>query len=102
MHSLQTFTLPRLLLDTISCLWVAHDHVDPDLKRETRHTIMSLRQVDVTDTGTAASMLRDLTPHLMKIESKLHALNRPFTAKKVRGVVNRVKHVTSGYQRISA
>jgi hypothetical protein len=95
MDHLHARILPRLLQDTIHCLWLAHDQVDQGLKSETRRAIMSLRKADVTDTAMAMSILRDLSPHLVRVERTLEDLERPFTAKKVRGVRDRVEHLTT-------
>ena len=98
MDSLQSRILPRLVLDTINCLWLAHESVHHDLKSQTRQAITSLQQADVTDADRAAFMLLDLADHLRGIESKLESVDRPFTAKKVRGVLDRVQHL-GAYQR---
>jgi hypothetical protein len=93
MDTLQSRLLPRLALDTISCLWSVHDDLNPVLKRQARQAITSLQNADMTDTDQAAFMLLDLAHHLRQIESKLNALDRPFTAKKIRGVLDRVQHL---------
>ena len=94
MESLQTRILPRLVLDAISCLWIAHDHVDHDLKAETRRTILTLRKADVTDPARATSVLHDVSRHLRRIERNLEDLERPFTARKIRAVLDRMQHLT--------
>jgi hypothetical protein len=93
MDSLQSRLLPRLVLDTISCLWLAHDSVHRDLKMKTRQAITSLSNADMTDKERAAFMLLDLANHLRQIESKLTAMDRPFTARRVRGVLTRLQHL---------
>jgi hypothetical protein len=93
MDSLQSRILPRLVLDTINCLWIAHDCVNRDLKSQTRQAIRSLHNADMTDPERAAFMLLDLAHHLRQIECKLNALDRPFAAKRIRGVLDRVQYL---------
>jgi hypothetical protein len=93
MHHIQSRILPRLVLDTISSLWLAHDCVDDDLKSATRQAIAVLHNADMTDTDRAAFMLLELAHHLRQIESKLNAMDRRFTASKIRGVLDRVQHL---------
>jgi hypothetical protein len=95
MHDLQTRTLPRLMMDTVHCLWVAHDHLPGDLRNEARLMIIALRKTDTTDIIQVASTLRDTADHLARVESELEAMNRPLTAKKVQGVRDRVQHLTA-------
>ena len=95
MDHLHLRILPRLVQDMIHCLWLAHDQVDHGLKSETRRAITSLRKADATDAATAMSMLRELSQHLALIERTLEDLERPFTARKVRGVRDRVQHLTT-------
>jgi hypothetical protein len=95
MESLQSRILPRLVLDTINCLWLAHDSVHNDLKSRTRQAITSLHNADMTDTDRAAFMLLDLAHHLRQIEAKLEAMDRPFTAKKIRSVLHRVQYLAA-------
>ena len=92
---LQSRILPRLVQDTIHCLWLAHDHVDHDLKSATRRMIMSLRKADVSDARTALFMFQELSPHLLRVEGTLEAMERPCTAKSVRRVRDRVEHLAS-------
>jgi hypothetical protein len=94
MHDLQTRTLPRLMVDTIHCLWLAHDQLHHDLRGATRHTITGLRNTDMTDPEQAGSALRDAAPHLVAVEESLEAANRPHTAKRVRDVRRRVHFLT--------
>jgi hypothetical protein len=94
MHSLRARTLPRLMVDAIHCLWVAHDHLDDDLRGRTRHTITSLRNADTTDPDRAGSVLLDATAHFKAVEKSLEAAERPYTADKVRRVRERVEHIT--------
>jgi len=94
MHELQTRTLPRLMIDPIHCLWLAHDHLCDDLRGTTRHTITALRAADMTDTERAGSVLLDAAPHLVAVEESLEAADRPFTAQKIRDVRRRVEHLT--------
>ncbi|HEY7384378.1 MAG TPA: hypothetical protein VH743_11975 [Beijerinckiaceae bacterium] len=95
MDQLQSRTLPRLVQDAIHCLWLAHDHVDPDLKSEARRMIMSLRKADAADAATAACVLRELAPHLLRLEQRLDAMERPCTARSVRRVRDRVEHLAA-------
>jgi hypothetical protein len=94
MDHLHARTLPRLLLDTVHCLLVAHDHVDHGLRSQTRETITSLRNADMTDFDRATSALRDATSHLRNVEASLNATAHPFAAKKIRDVRERVLFVT--------
>ena len=94
MNDLQTRTLPRLVMDAVHCLWVAHDHLPGGLRNEARLMIMALRNTDTTDLMQVASTLRDTADHLARVEGELEAMNRPWTAKKVHGVRDRVQHVT--------
>jgi hypothetical protein len=55
MDHLHARTLPRLMLDTVHRLLVAHDHVDHALRSQTRHTITSLRNAEITDFDRATS-----------------------------------------------
>ena len=98
MENLQSRLLPRLVLDTVSCLWVAHDHVQEDLKNETRSAIASLRNADLTNSDRAAGVMCAVADHLQMVETNLHALDRPFTAKRVRDVLNRVQHLTRDHR----
>ena len=95
MDHLHARILPRLVQDAIHCLWLAHDQVDQSLKGETRRAIMSLRKADVADTALTMSVLRAVSPHLVRVERTLQDLERPFTAQKVRGVRDRVQHLTT-------
>ena len=95
MDHLDTRTLPRVMLDTVHCLLVAHDQVDQALRSQTRHTITSLRNADMTDFDRATSALRDATSHLRDVEASLNAADHPFAAKKIRHVRERVLYVTS-------
>jgi hypothetical protein len=63
------------------------------MKDQTRQAITSLHNADVTDADRAAFILLDLAHHLSQIESKLAAMDRPFTAKKIRGVLDRVEYL---------
>ncbi len=94
MHDLQARTLPRLIVDAIHCLWLAHDQLANELRGPTRRTITALRNTDITDAERAGSALRSATPHLVAVERSLEALDRPYTAKKVRAVRQRVEHIT--------
>jgi hypothetical protein len=94
MHDLQTRTLPRLMVDAIHCLWLAHDQLHDDLRAATRHTIIGLRNTDMTDTDQAGSVLRDTAPHLIAVERSLEVLNRPHAAKRVRKIRRRVHFLT--------
>ena len=93
MDHLQSRILPRLVLDTISSLWLAHDCVDDHLKSRTRRAITVLHNADMTDADRATFILLDLAHHLRQIESKLNAMDRRFTASKIRGVLHRVQHL---------
>jgi hypothetical protein len=64
MDDLQSRLLPRLVLDTVSCLWVAHDHVQEDLKNETRSAIAWLRNTDLTNSDRAAGVMCAVADHL--------------------------------------
>jgi hypothetical protein len=94
MDHLHARTLPRLMLDTVHCLLVAHDHVDQALRTQTRHTITSLWNADMTDFDRATSALRDATSHLRDVEASLNAADHPFAAKRIRDVRERVVFVT--------
>jgi hypothetical protein len=93
--SLHSRILPMLVLDTINCLWVAHDSVQQNGQRQARQAIAFLQQADVTDANKAGFMLLELAHHLREIESRLESLDRPFVAKKVRGVLDRVHYVAT-------
>ena len=90
---MQSRTLPRLVQDAIHCLWLAHDHVDPALKSEARVMIMSLRKADAADAATVRCILRELAAHLLRVEERLDAMERPCTARSVRRVRDRVEHL---------
>jgi hypothetical protein len=94
MGPLQSRILSRLVLDAISSLWVAHESLDGRWKSQTKQAITALQTADLTDTDHAAFFLLEVVHHLRQIESRLTALDRPFTAKKVRGVLDRVSHLT--------
>ena len=93
MHSLQARTLPRLMVDAIHCLWLAHDHLHDDLRGTTQHTIASLRNADTTDPERAGLVLLEATAHLAAVEDNLEAADRPFTAQKIRDVRRRVQYL---------
>ena len=95
MDQFQSRILPRLVQDAIHCLWLAHDHVDHDLKGKIRRVIVVLRKADVADVPVAVSMFRELLPHLRRVERMLDAMERPCTAKTVRRVRDRVEHLTA-------
>ena len=95
MHHLHSRILPRLVLDTISTLWLAHDSVAGDLQRQSREAIACLQHADTSDADRAAFMLLDLADHLRQIASKLEYVDRPLTAKRVRGVLDRVEHLSA-------
>ena len=97
MEHLPARTLPRLMLDTVHCLVVAHDHVDDVLRSETRNTITSLRATDMTNIERATSALRGTASHLRDVEANLKARNRSLTARKIREVRERVLFMTSSY-----
>jgi hypothetical protein len=82
--------------DAIHCLWLAHDHVDPALKSEARVLIMSLRKADAADPATVRCILRELAAHLLRVEERLDAMERPCTARTVRRVRDRVAHLAAG------
>jgi hypothetical protein len=94
MHDLQTRVLPRLMIDTIHCLWLAHDHLESDLRGATRHAITALRNTDMTDTERAGSALLNAATYLAAVEKSLAAADRPYTAKKLRDVRRRVECIT--------
>ena len=91
---LQARTLPRLITDLIQCLSMAQDQVDDALRNKARVAIMALRDADVTDLERTASIVRDTADHLAAIETNLEAIDRPFTARKVRAVRQRVRYLT--------
>jgi hypothetical protein len=93
---LQSRILPRLVLDTISSLWIAHDSLHDEWRSQTKQAITVLHKADLTDMDEAAFFLLDLAHHLRQIESRLEALDRPFAARKLRGVLDRVGHLTVG------
>jgi hypothetical protein len=95
MNSLQTRTLPRLMLDTVHCLLVAHDYIDHALQSKTRNTVVSLSNTDMTDIERAASTLRNATLHLWEVEASLKARNRSLTARKIRNVREQVLFATA-------
>jgi hypothetical protein len=95
MDPLQSRILPRLVLDTISSLWVAHDSLHDEWKSQAKKTITALHKADLTDADEAALFLLGLADHLRKIESRLKALDRPFAARKVSHVLSRVAHLTA-------
>jgi hypothetical protein len=90
----QARILPRLILDTISSLWVAHDSLHDEWRSQTKQAITALHRADLTDTEEAAFFLLDLAHHLRQIESRLEAVDRPFAARKLRRVLDRVAHLT--------
>ena len=92
-------TLPRLALDAVQCLLVAHDYVDEDLRSETRDAITCLRGTDMTDVAAAASVLRAVTPHLLDVETRLDLANRSHTARKIRDVRRRMLAATAAVAR---
>jgi len=94
MDHLQSRLIPRLVLDAISCLWVAHDHVHDDLKSETRSAIASLRKADLTNSDRSAGVMWTVADHLRVVEKDLHIRNRPFAARRVREVLDRVQYLT--------
>ena len=96
MYDLQARVLPHLVLDTIHCLWMAHDQLNWRLKGEARDAIMSLRSADSTDRNRTVASLRFIRRHLVEIEAYLEARDRPFTARKVRRVLDRLEHLTQG------
>jgi hypothetical protein len=65
------------------------------MRDQTRQAIRSLHNADVTDADRAAFILLDLAHHLSQIESKLSAMDRTFTAKKIRGVLDRVEYLSA-------
>ena len=95
MDHLLTRILPRLVLDTVQCLLVAHDYVDEGLRSETRDAIKCLRKADMTDIEKAASVLRGVAPHLHNVEASLHDANRSLTARKIGDVRRRVLTMTA-------
>jgi hypothetical protein len=98
MDALQSGILPRLVLDTINCLWIAHDSAHHNVQRQTRQAIAFLEKADVTDADRTAFMLLEIEHHLREIESRLETLDRPFIVKKIRGIRHRVCHLAA-YQR---
>jgi hypothetical protein len=92
---LQSRILPRLVQDTIHCLWLAHDHVDHAHKSRIRRVILALRQAEVRDPVVALSTFRDLSPHLLRVARMLEDMDRPCTARTVRRVRDRLEHLTS-------
>jgi hypothetical protein len=95
MDSLQSRILPRLVLDTINCLWLAHDSVHLNVQRQARQAIRFLQEADVTDPDRAVFVLLELEHHLREIEGRLEGLDRPFMSKKIRDVRNRAHHFTA-------
>jgi hypothetical protein len=93
MDPFQSRLVPRLVLDTISSLWLAHDSLQEQGKDETRQAITALRNADLTDTEAAALFLLDLAHHLREIESRLEAADRPYVARKLRRVLDRVSYL---------
>ena len=93
MMELQARILPRLVLDAVSCLWLAHDEVQDELKHRTLNAITWLSQSDLTNTDCAVGLLRDAAIHLRTLESDLRARDRPLLASRIRTVVERVHHV---------
>jgi hypothetical protein len=94
MTELQARLLPRLVLDTVNCLQLAYDDIDQEYKTRARHAIVALHRADVTDIEAAISMLRKVAHHLRGIERSLEAAHRPFTARKVSRIRERVEHLT--------
>ncbi len=94
MLDLKTRILPRLMVDAIHCLSVAEDQLDGALRHTARRAILSLRKTDTTDTARAASLLRATARDLAAIETCLLAAARPFTARRVRDVRQRVQRFT--------
>jgi hypothetical protein len=82
MDPLQSGILPRLVLDTISSLWVAHDSLHDQRKNQTKEAITAIHRADLTDADEAAFFLLELAHHLRKIDSSLKALDRPFRGQK--------------------
>ena len=95
MDHILTRILPRLVLDTVQCLLVAHDYVDEGLRSETRDAIKCLRKADMTDLEKAASVLRGVAPHLHDVETSLHDAHRSLTARKIGDVRRRVLTLTA-------
>ena len=82
--------LPRLMLDTATCVQLAYSDLDDKLKVETRNSIASLLQTDVTDLETAVTILKTVAQQMRQVEEQLGAARRPFAMRKVRSVRQRV------------
>ena len=94
MSEFQKRLLPRLVLDTISCLQTVYDDLDHDLRTETRENLASLLQMDVTDIESAIDVLLTVAQQLREVEVRLDAAGRPFAMRKVRSVRHRLEHAT--------
>ena len=85
--------LPRLMLDTASCIQMTYDDVEHDRRSSARRAVMLLHTADATDVDRSISMLREMAAHLREIERTLRHEHRPFSAQKVRRVRERVEHM---------
>jgi hypothetical protein len=95
MH-LQDRLLPRLVLDTIHCLSIAHEELRADVNDQTHQVIRALRRLDTTDPKTVILTLRDVGGHLRELEDSLRGRDRPYSARKVRGFLDRLERVIGG------
>jgi hypothetical protein len=86
--------LPRLMLDTANCVQLAYSDLDDKLKIETRNSIASLLQTDVTDLESAVTSLKTLAQQMRQVEEQLGTAGRPFAMHKVRSVRQRLEHAT--------
>jgi hypothetical protein len=86
--------LPRLMLDTANCVQLAYSDLDDKLKVETRNSIATLLQTDVTDLETAVTILKTVAQQMRQVEEQLAAARRPFAMRKVRSVRQRVESAT--------
>ena len=86
--------LPRLMLDTANCVQLAYSDLDEKLKIETRNSIASLLQTDVTDLESAVTNLKTVAQQMRQVEEQLAAAGRPFAMRKVRSVRQQVENAT--------
>jgi hypothetical protein len=82
------------MLDTANCVQLAFSDLDEKLKIETRNSIASLLQTDVTDLESAVTILKTLAQQMRQVEEQLDTAGRPFAMLKVRSVRQRLQHAT--------
>ncbi len=83
--------LTRLILDTVACLRAAQDDLHDDVKTRAGYAIRSLSAADVTNADKTRWLLCEMGRHLREVEQEFRALDRPFSANKVHGVLERVE-----------